>query len=84
MKIKLTNDVTIELFFSYRGQRTTRAEIYWPDSSLAVGIAICHPKDKFIKFEGRKRALTKALVSLDKVDRSIIWNRCLKQWRLPK
>ena len=41
---------------------------------LAVAVVMCDTRDNFCKAEGRKRSLTKAIASLDRHIRSIIWS----------
>lgn len=63
--------------------RITDCEIYFNGELVALGVAYCSKQDQFVKYKGRKLALTRALEDglFDKKERTGFWN---KYWSLVK
>lgn len=94
--IDLKGDRVVSLVFKHEGRRTTAAVFLnqklatRETSCYTQGDSDCSPKDNFSKFDGRRRALRRALARmnrketlLDKDDRRVIWWNVLSLWRWP-
>lgn len=55
-------------------RRCSVAEVIIDDNSFSQGFAVCHPRDRFNKSFGRKKAMTNAIQVLDQPTRKAIWS----------
>ncbi len=73
-------DVDYEVRFQYeqdeQGRRLTECTIVSPVSGVqSVGQAVCSKKDRFVRVEGRKLALQRALEIYNREFRTAVWNQ---------
>ena len=54
-------------------RRAIVCELVLSDGKPVIGIARCHPKDKYSETLGRKMALTKAMADMSRETRAIVW-----------
>lgn len=63
-------------------QRATVCIVITKVGNKFVGVAKCHPQDDFYAYIGRKVSLTKAIETLNKPSRKMVWDFYFKKYKI--